>query len=129
MSAHDTLLIVERAHRGSVETQFADVLYSIQELNRQSGGLDLGLRGLAAGYAVTTGFEPVVRVGPRTVTGPDSRATVRRLIEDGVVVWIEEPDLTALGESARGRLLPGVRCLPAHGLVTRWPEYERVWFM
>lgn len=123
-------MIIERAYRGSVETQFADVLFSIRELHRQSGGVDVALRGLAAGYAVTTDFDPRIRIGTHELgTLPDPRASVRRLLDDGVGVWVEEPDLSALGESARERLLPGVRCLPAHGLVSRWSAYERVWFM
>lgn len=124
------LLIVERAYRGSVETQFADVLYSVRELHRQSGGLDLALRGLAASYAVTAEFEPAIRIGGHHLdTLPDPRRSVRRLLDDGVGIWVEEPDLDALGTSARDRLLPGVRHLPAHGLASRWPSYQRVWFL
>ena len=123
-------MIIERAYRGSVETQFADVLFSIRELHRQSGGVDVALRGLAAGYAVATDFDPRIQIGTHELgTLPDPRASVRRLLDDGVGVWVEEPDLSALGESARERLLPGVRRLPAHGLVSRWSAYERVWFM
>lgn len=124
------LMIVERAYRGAVETQFADVLYFIRALNRQSGGVDVALRGLAASYAVTGGCVPAIVVAGRTLdTLTDPRRCVTDLLADGVTVWVEEPDLAALGPSTRGRLLPGVRCLAAGRLVARWPSYERVWFM
>jgi hypothetical protein len=129
-AASSLLLIVERAYRGAVETQFSDVLFFVKELNRQSGGADLALRGLAASYALDTSFVPAIRIAGRTLaTLTDPRQGVRDLIADGAAVWVEEPDLTALGPQAAGRLLPGVRCLARHGLAARWPEYERVWFM
>lgn len=124
------LIIVERGYRGAVESQFADVLYFIRAIHRQCGGADLAVRGVAASYAVSCEFKPEIAVAGRPLgTLTDPRRQVARLICDGVKVWVEEPDLAALGPSARGRLLPGVRCLPAYGLAARWPSYERVWFM
>ncbi|KUJ66253.1 hypothetical protein ACZ90_39170 [Streptomyces albus subsp. albus] len=122
--------MIERAYRGSVETQFADVLYFVRELNRQTGGIHMALRGLAAGYAVRTDYTPAVRLGKRTLdTLPDPRAAVAEMIAEGTTVWVEEPDLAALGASAADRLLPGVHRLPAGGLASRWPAYRQVWFM
>lgn len=129
-AAKSALMIVERAYRGAVETQFADVLYFIRALHRQSGGVDVALRGLAASYAVTGGCVPAVAVAGQTLdTLTNPRQCVTDLLADGVAVLVEEPDLDALGPSARGRLLPGVARLPAGGLVARWSDYERVWFM
>jgi len=124
------LVIVERAYRGAVETQFADVLYFIRALHRQSGGLDVALRGLAASYAIAANFVPVMEVaGRRLDTLTDPRRCVADLLADGIIIWVEEPDLATLGPTASGRLLPDVRRLTAGGLAARWPEYERVWFM
>lgn len=128
-TAERTLLIVERAYRGAVEEQFADALYFVRELHRQSGGVDLALRGPAAGYAVHTDRRPAVRIAGRPLdTLPDPRRSVRQLLDDGVAVWVEEPDLTALGVTALARLIPGVRCLAEHELASRWSSYARVWF-
>lgn len=131
MPDHSPLIIVERAYRGSVETQFADVLYFVRELNRQSHGLNLALRGLAAGYAVEApAYAPVVHLGGKALdTLPDPRASVRAMLEDGATVWVEEPDLTALGASARARLLDGVRLCAPGELTRRWADFPRVWFM
>jgi hypothetical protein len=124
------LVMVQKAHRGSVETQFVDVLYYVRGLHRQSGSCDLALRGLAVGYAVDTDFRPSVRVGSRMVdTLPDPRASVRTLLGEGVAVLVEEPDLVALGRTAPERLLPGVRVLEPGGLASSWPRYEQVWFL
>jgi hypothetical protein len=113
------LVMVQKAHRGSVETQFVDVLYYVRGLHRQSGSCDLALRGLAVGYAVDTDFRPSVRVGSR----------MRTLLGEGVAVLVEEPDLVALGRTAPERLLPGVRVLEPGGLASSWPRYEQVWFL
>ncbi|OEV21087.1 hypothetical protein AN219_27310 [Streptomyces nanshensis] len=125
------LIIVERAYRGSVETQFADVLYFIRELNRQTGGLHLALRGLTATYALEApSYEPTVRLGSRRLdTLPDPRASIREMLDDDAVVWVEEPDLARLGPTARTRLLDGVRCAAQGELTLRWAEFPRVWFM
>ncbi|MCP9212421.1 hypothetical protein [Streptomyces cucumeris] len=124
------LLIVEKAYRGSVETRYADALYVVPELHRQSGGCDLVLRGPAAGYALTTDFTPELRIGGRTLASlPDPAASVTRVLAAGVTVMVEEDGLTALGRTARDRLLPGVRVIEGGALASRWPAYEQVWFL
>ncbi|MGW5642058.1 hypothetical protein ACWEV3_07450 [Saccharopolyspora sp. NPDC003752] len=129
MASRSTLMIIERAYRGSVESQFADVLYFVRELHRQSGGVDIELRGPAAGFAVDTEFEPAIRIAGRVLDSlPDPRHSLRQLLDDGVGVRVEEPDLAALGPSARDRLVPGVHVVPANEPASRWPDYERVWF-
>ncbi|MFI0780651.1 hypothetical protein [Streptomyces sp. NPDC021212] len=126
------LLIMEKAYRGSVETQFADALYVVPDLHRQSGGgCDLALRGPAVGYALRTDRpQPPLRLGGRTLdTLPDPRASVTKVLDAGVTVLVERPDLAALGRTAADRLLPGVQVIEAHGLAARWPSYEQVWFL
>ncbi|MGP3990906.1 hypothetical protein [Streptomyces sp. 3N207] len=128
-STGNTLLVVERAHRGAVESQFANPLYFARELHRQSGGVDILLRGLAASLAVCTGFRPALRIAARTLdTLPSPQRSLHRLIEDGAAVWVEEPDIAALGPGARERLLPGVRTVARHAVTARWPAYRRIWF-
>ncbi|MBD3009701.1 hypothetical protein [Streptomyces sp. 5-10] len=125
----NTLLIIERAHRGAVETQFADTLFFVRELHRQSGGVHVALRGLAASYAVDTTYEAALRIAGRTLdTLPDPRRLLRQLLDDGATVFVEEADLSALGARARERLLPGVRRVTGAELVSRWSDYARVWF-
>ena len=128
-AAEHTLVIVERAYRGAVEDQFADVLYFVRGLHRQSGDVELALRGTAASYAVQTDRQPALHIAGRLLdTLSDPRRSVQQLLDDGVAVWAEEPDLVALGATAPARLIPGVRCLAEHELASRWPNYARVWF-
>ncbi|MBP8537959.1 hypothetical protein [Streptomyces sp. MK37H] len=124
------LLIVEKAYRGSIETQYADVLYCVPDLHRQSGGCDLALRGPAAGYALDTGCRPSLRLGGRTLdTLPHPPTSVAKLLAAGVTVLVEEDGLAALGRTAAERLLPGVRVIGGDDLAARWPSYEQVWFL
>lgn len=122
------LAIVERAYRGAAETQFADVLYLLRELNRQLGGLDLVLRGLAVSYAVA-GPMPALQVGGRKLdTLPDPSTSLATLIAEGVGVRVESADLYALGLTKNDGLLPGVQCT-AWDEALRWNEYHNVWFL
>ena len=82
--------------RGAIEDQFADVLYFVHGLHRQSGGVELALRGAAAGFAVQADRPPALRVAGRLLdTLPDPRRSVQLLLDDGVAVWAEEPMLSA----------------------------------
>lgn len=123
------LIIIDRAYRGSVETQFADVLYFIRELSRQLGGIDLLLRGLAVTYAVK-GSCTAIRLADRDVTTlPDPRRSIQTLLDEGVTVFVEEPDLAALGLSDGDRLLSGARLVQIGELALRWSTYLGVWFL
>ncbi|MFD7547961.1 hypothetical protein ACFV0R_01520 [Streptomyces sp. NPDC059578] len=130
-AAHPALVMIDRAYRGSVETQFADVLYFIRELNRQVGGLHLALRGDAVTYALTAPeHTPSVQLGSRELdTLPDPRRSVRTLLEEGTAVWVERTDLERLGPGAADRLLPGARLAGPGELARSWSSYHRVWFM
>jgi len=122
--------IVERAHRGAVEKQFFDGLYLAAELHRQLGGLEILLRGPAAGCAARTGAAEPLRFGGRVVdTLADPANGVRRLLADGVPVWVEEPDLVALGLAGEGLLWDGVRRVAAGVLAARWAEFRLVFYL
>jgi hypothetical protein len=127
--AFSALGIIERGYRGSVETQFADVLYLARELNRQLGRLDIALRGLAVTYAVATDFEPHLDLAGRRLAGlPDARASIQTLLGDGVTVTVDAGDLRALGLGP-DRLLPGVRWEEPEAAARRWADYDAVWFL
>ncbi|MEI5034534.1 hypothetical protein RB201_22920 [Streptomyces sp. S1A(2023)] len=124
------LLIIERAYRGALETQFADVLYLARELNRQQGGTDILLRGLAVTYAAAGSRPaPVMLAGSRKIdTLPDPRESVRTLIEEGAVIWAEEDDL-ALFETGPDWLLPAVRRGGPADPLPDWSAYRGVYFL
>jgi hypothetical protein len=129
MHAERALAIVEQPYRGTLETQFADVFYLLRELNRQLPGLDLALRGLGATCALRSDRRAELRIGTRVVDVlPDQERAVRALLEEGSAVWVEEPDLPALGVT-RDRLIEGVGCVAAGETLLRRPNYHSVWFI
>jgi hypothetical protein len=130
------LVILDKAYRGGVETQFVDVLYFVRELNRQlgdlsrpdpRGGLDLYLAGLAVTYAFDVPPPaPIALADLEVDTMPDPRATVRALVAEDVGVW---SDAEAHERFAKKDLIPGVRTTPPAEMVLRWPLYRHVWFL
>ena len=124
-----TLAIIEQPYRGSLETQFADVFYLLRELNRQLRGMDVALRGLGATCALQSDRRVELRVGAQAIDVlPDQERSVRALLDEGSSVWVEEPDLLALG-ATRDRLIEGVDCLARGATLLRWPNYHSVWFI
>jgi len=123
------LAVIERGYRGSAEVQFCDLGHLSRGLHSQLGGLDVALRGSAVTFAVSAPPVPALRIADRLLDAPpDQRRSVRGLLADGAVVYVDEPDLRALGLPA-GRLLPGVTCLDTSVLTDRWPDYRGVWFL
>jgi len=107
-----TLVIVERAHRGALEEQYADVLWLVRTLHRLSP-MSLLLRGAAAVYAVD-------RPAP-------SRDTMLSL-SDNNSLFVAASSLADLGLSGRP-LLPGVRVLSDREVAAQWTTHDRIWFL
>ena len=125
-----SLIIIERAWRGAAETQFADALYFLRELNRQLAGIDLLLRGRAVLAALDADGTPPLTLGRRELsTLPDPRASVRTMLGEGLAVLVEDNDLLALGRAANAPLLPGVTRVAPGEMAPRWPDYLGVWFL
>lgn len=123
-----TLAIVERAHRGAVEQQYAHVLWLAHALHRQSP-MTVLLRGTAAVYALAAPPAPPVRIGGRPWgTHPDYAAALDRLDADGARVLVCTTSLADLGGADRP-LHPVVRPLPATDLVTVVTAHRRIWFL
>ncbi|MCM2387936.1 hypothetical protein [Streptomyces albipurpureus] len=123
------LLIIERAYRGSVETQFADVLYFVRELNRQQGGMDILLRGLAVTFAAAHPAPvPALRIaGRRLDTLPDPRETIRTLVSEGAGVWAQDSALAEF-ETGPDWLQKGVR-RASDATFPDWAGYLSVHFL
>jgi hypothetical protein len=123
-----TLAIVERAHRGALEQQYAHVLWLAHALHRQSP-MTVLLRGTAAVYALVTAPPPPLRVGGRPWgVRPDYTAALERLSADGARVLVCATSLADLGLADRP-LHPVVRPLPAARLATFVATHRRVWFL
>jgi hypothetical protein len=124
------LAIIERAYRGAVETQFSDALYCAFLFHRHLGGLDVLLRGPAVTYAARAARAPELRLGNSTFsTVNDPGKGLDVLLESGVGVWAEEPDLRAHGLTGGDSLLPGVRSVAAGSMAARWSGYRAVFYL
>jgi hypothetical protein len=122
--------IIDRAYRGAVESQFFDAMYGAIDLRDQFGRMDLALRGGAVTMAVAEDvYRPVVQLGDlRVDTLPDYRASAKALIAEGIRVFVDEPDLRALGFEP-SQLIDGAICVDTNEMAATWSEYDGVWFV
>ena len=128
--AAGVLAVIERGYRGSVEVQYGDLLYVCRGLHGALGGVDLVLRGSAVTFALAGGGVPAELPAADTEPGvvPDPRAGLAGLIAAGSRVWVDEPDLRAIG-CADAELLSGAERRDTDLMSELWPEYREVWFL
>lgn len=122
------LVIVERAHRGRVEQQYAHVLWLVEALTQQDP-TDVLLRGVAAGYAVDAPPAPPLRLGDGVIEHvPDYPATVDRLAAAGARVLVSSSSLAALGLAERSLLGP-VELVDDADLAKVCTGYDHIWYL
>jgi hypothetical protein len=131
--AATVLAVIERAYRGAVEVQYADLLYLCRGLRSQLGGLDLVLRGSAVTYALAAGPGDALRLSRADMAGatghlPDPRAAITELIAAGSQVWADQADLAQIGATA-GQVKAGVLVEDTDRLSLHWHEYREVWYL
>ena len=123
-----TLAIVERAHRGTVEQQYAHVLWLAHALHRQSP-MTVLLRGMAAGYALDAPSPgPLDLAGMEWGEYPDYRAALDRLTADGARVLVSESSLAELGLTGRP-LHPNVLTMRNAEYAAIVGAHDRIWFL
>jgi hypothetical protein len=123
-----TLTIVERAFRGTVEQQYAHVLWLVHGLHRLSP-MVVVMRGTAAVYALAGRSVSPLEVGG-TAWGrlPDYQAAVDRLIVDGAAVMVARSSLQELRVDDR-RLLAGVQKVDDEEIAVLVERCDRVWYL
>lgn len=123
-----TLVIVERAHRGAVEQQYAHVLWLVHALHRQSP-MSVLLRGPAAVYALDVPPPPPPQLGDRDWgVFPDYREALGRLRADGALVLACAASLHALDVADRP-LCPDVQSVTKDEIAAALVQHRRVWFL
>lgn len=119
------LVMIERAYRGTVEQQYAHVLWLAHGLHRQEPLVVL-LRGPAAAYALAgVVSEPVEVAGEPWGAAPDYQAAIGRLHADGARIYVSATSLSDL--AANGPLLPGITALSDEEIVKLVGECDRWW--
>jgi len=122
------LAIIERAHRGAVEQQYAHVLWLVHGLHRQSP-MTVLLRGTAAVYALDAEPPPRLRLGgAELVHVPDYRAAMDRLRTDGATVLVSAECLDRV-RSPGAPLLPGVTPVTAAEIAATAAACDRIWYL
>lgn len=122
------LVIVERAHRGRVEQQYAHALWLVEGLTQQHP-TDVLMRGAAAGYAVDAPPAPPLRLGGAVVEhAPDYSAAIGRLAAAGARVLVSGSSLVALGLAGRPLLAP-VELVDDDELGLLCAGYDRLWYL
>lgn len=128
MTGHPALVVVERVHRGGVETAFATVLHVLRGLHdRLDGPLAVVLRG-AAVTAALPGTPVRATVGRVPVALPDPAADLAALHAAGAALHAVTEDCVRHGVDPAG-LVPGVVAVPAADLPDLWDRARRVWFL
>ena len=123
-----TLAVIERAHRGTVEQQYAHVLWLAHSLHTQSP-MSVLLQGPAVVYALAGTPPGPVRMGD-VAWGvyPDYQAAVGRLVADGADVHVSTSALNTFGLAAQP-LLSGVSPLSDEDVVTLIARCDRWWHL
>ncbi|MBS2962350.1 hypothetical protein KGA66_04780 [Actinocrinis puniceicyclus] len=127
-SAAGTLVVIERAHRGAVEQQYAHVLWLVHGLHKQSP-MVVVLRGCAAVYALAAAKPTGLELGGE-VWGvpPDYPDAIERLRADGAPVYVSRPCLERIGAAGLD-LLPGVIELDEAGITGLAASCTRWWYL
>jgi len=121
------LAIVERAYRGALEEQYANILWLAHVLRRLRGEIDVLLRGDAVRYAVQEQPRSCLKIGCLFIdTLPHYETEIRNLLTAGVKVYASAKDCDRL-HLGHGRLIPAVIPLDTLGVAQLFEEYAHIW--
>lgn len=122
------LTVVERAYRGSLEEQYAHILWLHQVLRKMRGEFGVLLSGNAVLYAQRHQQTPGVEIGGVTVPHlPQYGRAVSALLADGVEVWVSAED-TGRFQLPPDAVCPGVRMVSSEERAALFRMYDRVWY-
>jgi hypothetical protein len=122
------LAVLERAYRGTVEEQYAHVLWLLWSLRKFGGTVAVLLRGNATLYARRHQSPPDLTVGGVAVPAPDYEAAVVGLLADGGMVYVVDSDQGRL-RLDRGELCAGVETIGSGDLPRLFSSYDAVWYL
>jgi hypothetical protein len=122
------LAVIEKAYRGTVEEQYAHVVWLLWSLRRLGGTIAVLLRGNATLYARKDQRCPDLAVAGLAVPSPEYESTVDGLLSDGGAVYVLESDLERLRLEAGG-LCTGVVAIRQADLPRLFLSYDTVWYL
>lgn len=126
--ARRSLAIIERAYRGTLEEQYAHILWLTHALHKMHGDIGLLLRGNTVLYAMQ--HQPVqhLTIGNiRVETLPHYASALAALIADDVRIYAYAPDCERL-EIASQQLLPEVQRVTLSELAHLCSTHDDIWY-
>jgi hypothetical protein len=122
------LAIVERSHRGTLEQQYAHVLWLVGSLHQQAP-MTLLLRGPAVVYAVDRPPPVPLRLGEQPWgTFPDYREAIERLCANGGVALVCATSLDRCGLGDRP-LIGGITPVTEDGITLVAAGCDAIWYL
>lgn len=127
MPAKNSLAIVERAFRGTIEEQYGHIVWLSGVMRAMNARHSLLLRGPAVLFAAAGQPRQSLRIGDVDVRGlPHYESMVRSLIEGGGPTYAYEADIRRYGLT--GRLMPEVEVADAATVVALYESHHHVWY-
>ena len=122
------LAIIERAGRGTIEEQYADILWLCRVLMRMRLPTTVLLRGNAVYYALRKS-EPVTLdiAGQQIPAVWQQDRSVAELLHEGVPVYASDEDCRRLAIRAQD-LVPGVVRTDLAGIAQLCNAHDRIWY-
>jgi hypothetical protein len=126
--ARRSLAIIERAYRGTLEEQYAHILWLTHALRKMHGDIGLLLRGSTVLYARQ--HQPVQHLtigGIRVETLPHYESALAALITDDVRIYAYAADCERLGITSE-QLLPEVQRVTLPELAHLCSTHDDIWY-
>lgn len=121
------LAIVERAYRGAIEEQYANILWLSHVLRRLRGEIDVLLRSNAVRYALQDQPRTRLVIGMQVIeTLPHYETEVRNLLDAGVSIYVSAADCDRF-QIDRERLIAGVVAVDVPCVARLFAEHTHVW--
>lgn len=125
--AKNSLAIVERAFRGTIEEQYGHIVWLSGVMRAMHARHSLLLRGPAVLFAASGQPRQTLQIGDIVVSGlPHYESMVRQLIEGGGLTYVFEPDVHRYELTTR--LMPEVTIVDAAGVVSLYESHHHVWY-
>jgi sulfur relay (sulfurtransferase) DsrF/TusC family protein len=122
------LSIIDSAYRATIEEQDDTAIWFTHAMRNGGADISILLRGDAVNYAVTNQDARGLRLGARTVKGPDIVRDVKAVMEKKVPLYVVSDDLAERGIPP-SQLIPGIeqiarsaipKLLEAHDRILSW---------
>lgn len=122
----NSLAIVERAFRGTIEEQYGHIVWLSGVMRAMKARHSLLLRGPAVLFAATHQPRQSLQIGDMHVTGLPHYESMIDTLAEGGAVYAYAPDTVRYGIASR--LLANVRKVDNAGVIELYESHHHVWY-